>query len=174
MITVALVAGLGFLGRPDAPGPSASSTPVAGSPGDTPGASPSLTSFGRYVVALPDDPELTQMSVGGSDMWVAGSGDGMRGVFIGTIDLEPGEVPVDAAVRLGDELSAIPGAADAGSPEPVELASGPAARVVVEVGTSRFVGYVVVVDGEGWRIVVVNYPEAVGRAVAGSFAVSPG
>lgn len=170
--TVTPQAGTATPGSPSAGTATSSAQPErTPEPTVTPGAATPLAGL-AYHVELPDDPDLTRLSIGGSDIWIAGSGDELRGVFIGTIDFDGVAPTIDeAATRLSEELSAIPGASEARPPETLEVSAGPAARVVLDVGTSRFVGYVLLIDGDAWRLVIVNYPDEVGLAVANSFAV---
>jgi hypothetical protein len=105
----------------------------------------------------------------GFEIWTAGQGDTMRGVFMGALDLgsEPASLE-RAAEKLRGELGMIPGATSATAPEPVRLPAGDALRVRLQVGTTPFVGYAMVVRGVGYRLIVTGYPDAVVEAVARS------
>lgn len=116
---------------------------------------------------LPADPALERSVILGSEMWIAGTGETLRGVSMGEIDLGSEAVTLPAAgQRLRGELGMIPGGNGTSEPEPVRLAVGDALGVRVEVGATAFFGYAMVVDGVAYRLVVVGYPEAEALAVA--------
>jgi hypothetical protein len=185
LITAAGVAAflVGQIATPGTPGvtgsPSAARTPAtvasgsAGVPGSSspePGGSASQRLGGEgfaWSYVLPEDPDLARQVLLGFEIWTAGQGDALRGVFMGALDLgsDPVVLPI-VAERLRGELGMIPGSEPASSPEPVRLAAGDALRVRAQVGATTFVGYALVADGIAYRLVVAGYPDEVTEAVA--------
>lgn len=120
-----------------------------------------------WTYDLPDDPDLQRQVILGFEIWTAGQDDAMRGVFAGALDLgsEPATLSL-AAEKLRGELGMIPGSPGATAPEPVRLTVGDALQVRLQLGTTSFVGYAVVVDGVAYRLIVVGYPDDIVQAVA--------
>ncbi len=150
----------GTTGRASA---STSASAAASAPGRFKGAGWSIT--------LPADPALRHSSFGTAELWLAGDGTALRGVFAGPLDLAGAAPTLDVATeRLRAELASIPGGTGVSQAEAATLPAGPARWVTATVGTSRFVAWSIVAGGAAWRVMVVGYPDETAAGVAASFA----
>jgi hypothetical protein len=123
-----------------------------------------------FTIDLPVDPAITHLEVAGGDAWFAQDDGELRGVYVGRLEVESAAPTLeDATEHVRDQLQAIPGAKAASEPVAIELPAGPARRFEILVGSSRFVALVLVSGGDPWRLVIVNYPDAVIASVAASF-----
>lgn len=157
------------------PGPSTSTGTSPASQGaglTSPPGSPRRGGDGfAWSFILPDDPDLERLLMLGSEIWIAGEGDSMRGVFAGPLDAEGGQISLAAAAdRLRAELAMIPGGTGVSDPKQVRLPAGEALTVHLQVGALSFTGFAIVHGGKAYRLMVVGYPDAVVQAVAASLA----
>lgn len=53
-----------------------------------------------WTLTLPADPDLRRSEMGGGELWLAGQGDRLRGLYIGQRDLGEGVTLESAAAQL--------------------------------------------------------------------------